>query len=216
MTADEFVATQFTSLAAWIRTAAAAGVGSHAYERDGVAAQVSPAVPDASLFNSITYRDADALAAALPELESVYAAAGVRAWTVWVHQSDAAATELVREAGYGFPLHLAQRAVGTVPSGAGTLVGVVRAEGRPVCTAQVTIAGEDAGVYTVATIPSARGRGFARRLHYVLLQRARELGARTTTLQASKLGAPVYTALGYQSYGAMNMWERRSPRTSPS
>jgi len=260
MTADEFIATQFTSLAAWIRAAAAAGVGSRVYERDGVTAQVSPAIPDASLFNSITYRDADALAAALPELESVYAAAGVRAWTVWVHQSDAAAAELVRKAGhvldstpegmgcaiaelsapdsldeldytasppladlqvvlaegYGYPLELAQRAVGTVPSGADTFVGVVRAEGRPVCTAQVTIAGEDAGVYTVATIPSARGRGFARRLQYVLLQRARELGARTTTLQASKLGAPVYTALGYQSYGAMNMWERRSPRTSPS
>jgi GNAT superfamily N-acetyltransferase len=99
-----------------------------------------------------------------------------------------------------------------VPNGPDTLVGIARADGRPACTAQVTIVGEDAGVYAVATVPEARGRGLARRLQYLLLQRARELGARTTTLQASKLGRPVYVALGYKSFGPMNMWERRQPQ----
>jgi GNAT superfamily N-acetyltransferase len=254
VTADEFLATQFTSLAAWIRAAAAAGVRSRVHERDGIAAQISPAVPQASLFNSVAYRDAGALGAALPELESVYAEAGIRAWTVWVHKSDAAAARLLGEAGhaldsapegmgcaldeliappgleeleytnspavedlqvvlakgYGFPLHVAQSAVHAVPSGPDTLVAVARLDGHPVCTAQVTIAAKDAGVYAVATVPEARGRGLARRLQYVLLQRARGLGARTTTLQASELGRPVYTALGYRSFGPMNMWERRT------
>ena len=100
MTREEFLATQFPSLAAWIRTAAAAGSESWAHERDGIAAQVSPAVPDVSLFNSVTYRDAEALRAALPELATVYAAAGVRAWTVWIHESDAEATAVVRAAGH--------------------------------------------------------------------------------------------------------------------
>jgi predicted acetyltransferase len=68
-------------------------------------------------------------------------------------------------------------------------------------------------VYAVATSPWARGRGLARRLQYLLLQRARERGARTTTLQASEMGRPVYDALGYDSFGAMNMWERRRPRS---
>src|SRR2546428_13761848 len=100
MTPEEFLATQFPGLASWIRAAAAVGVGSRVYERDGVVAQVSPAVPDTSLFNSVTYRDAGALRAALPELASTYAEAGGRAWTAWIPASDAGATALVREAGH--------------------------------------------------------------------------------------------------------------------
>jgi GNAT superfamily N-acetyltransferase len=259
MTSEEFIATQFPALAAWIRVGAAAGVGARVFERDGIAAEVSPAVPDASLFNSVAYRDVRALRAAMPSLESTYDEAGVRAWTVWVHESDIDATALVRDAGhvldstpdgmgcaldelvapdaldeldytvspaleelqlvlaqgYGFPMHVSQSALAAVPSGPNTLVGVARADGRPACTAQVTVVGEDAGIYAVATVPEARGRGLASRLQYLMLQRARELGARTTTLQASKLGRPVYAALGYNSFGAMNMWERRRPQDKP-
>jgi len=253
MTPEEFLATQFPGLASWIRAAAAVGVGSRVYERDGVVAQVSPAVPDTSLFNSVTYRDAGALRAALPELASTYAEAGVRAWTVWIHERDGEATALVREAGhvldsapegmgcaldqltapdgldeleyserpavgdlqlvlargYGFPPHVSESTVRAVPGGADTLVAIAHADGRAACTVQVTVAGDDAGVYAVATVPEARGRGLARRLQYLLLQRARDLGARTTTLQASQMGRGVYAALGYESFGAMNMWERR-------
>jgi GNAT superfamily N-acetyltransferase len=253
MTREEFLATQFPGLAAWIRVAASSGEESRVIERDGIAAQVSPAVPDVSLFNSVTYRDASSLEAALGELEAIYEEAGVRAWTVWAHESDAEATTLLRDAGhvldgspegmgcaldqlvaperldeldytdspavedlqlvladgYGFPAEVSRRTAASVPGGPGTLVGLARVDGRPACTVQVLLAGEDAGVYAVATVPEARGRGLARCLHYVLLQRARDLGARTTTLQASKLGRPVYAALGYESFGPMNMWERR-------
>lgn len=253
MTPERFLATQFPGLAAWIRGGVAVAAGSRLHEQDGVVAQVSPAVPDASLFNSVAYRDASALRAALPSLESIYYEAGVRAWTVWVHESDLEATALVRNAGhvldsapegmgcaldelvapdsleeldytespsieelqlvlaqgYGLPPQVSESAVGAVPGGPDTFVGIARAGGRPACTAQVTIVAEDAGVYAVATVPEARGRGLARRLQYLLLQRAKELGARTTTLQASKLGRPVYAALGYKSFGPMNMWERR-------
>jgi len=255
VTREEFLATQFPSLAGWIRAAAAAAAGSRVHELEGVVAQVSPAIPDRSLFNSVTCRDAGALRAALPELEAMYAAAGVRAWTVWVHESDTEAGALVRAAGhsldsnpegmgcaldeliapqgldeldyserpgvdelrlvvaegYGFPREIVGRSLQGVPGGAETSVGVAYLDGRPACTVQVTIAGEDAGVFSVATTPPARGRGLARRLQYLLLQRARERGARTTTLQASSMGRPVYLALGYASFGAMNMWERRQP-----
>jgi GNAT superfamily N-acetyltransferase len=118
---------------------------------------------------------------------------------------------LVLAEGYGFPLELAGRALANVPGGSQTIVGLARLDGRPACTAQVTIAGVDAGVFGVATAPWARGRGLARRLQYRLLQRARERGASTTTLQASSMGQPVYLALGYSPFGAMNMWERREP-----
>lgn len=194
MTREEFLATQFPGLAAWIREAAATGVGSYVYERDGVAAQVSPEVPDASLVNSVTYRDAGALREALPGLEATYNEAGIRAWTVWVHESDAEATALVRDAGH---------VLDATPEGMG-------------CALDELVAPEglDELDYTDSpAIPEARGRGLARRLQYLLLQRARELGARTTTLQASKLGVPVYVALGYRRFGPMSMWERRRPST---
>ncbi len=255
MTREEFLATQFPSLAAWIRALAPAGSEAWVHELDGIVAQVSPAVPGASLFNSVTYRDAAALEEALPELATVYAAAGVRAWAVWIHGSDAQATAVVRSAGhaldsspegmacrlgeliapdgaaelqytedpsaedlqvvladgYGMPLEACRRAVADVPKGPDTFVGLVHLEGRPVSTVQVTIAGHDAGVYGVATVADARGRGLARSLQYVLLQRARELGARTTSLQASESGRGVYAALGYKSFGPMNLWEWREP-----
>ena len=256
MTEEEFLETQFPGLAAWIRSVAPAGAGSRVHECDGVVAQVSPALRDVSLFNSVTYRDAEALGAALPELADVYDAAGVRAWTVWIHDSDEEAAALVRDAGhvldarpegmgcsldeliapegvdelsytedprvedlqevlahgYGMPIEATRRAMASVPGGPGTFVGLATIDGRPVSTVQVTILDGDAGVYGVATVPDARGRGLARRLQYLLLQRARELGARTTTLQATAAGRGVYTALGYGSFGPMNMWERRRPR----
>jgi GNAT superfamily N-acetyltransferase len=255
VTLEQFLATQFSSLAGWIRAAAMAGAGARIHERDGVVAQVSPSIPGASLFNSVTYRDADALKDALPELSRTYAEAGVQAWTVWIHERDAEASAAVRDAGhvldatpegmgclladlvapdgieeleytenpsvedlqmvlsqgYDFPLEVSKRATAAVPVGPATIVGLAHLEGRPACTVQVTIADGDAGVFAVATAPGARGRGLARRLQYVLLQRARERGAKTTTLQASPMGRGVYAALGYSSFGAMNMWERRQP-----
>jgi GNAT superfamily N-acetyltransferase len=133
------------------------------------------------------------------------------------HSERPAADDLrsVIAEGYGFAPEVVARAMRTVPGGPDTVVGLATLDGRPACTVQVTIAGEDAGVYSVATTPWARGRGLARRLQYLLLQRARERGARTTTLQASDMGRPVYAALGYESFGAMNMWERRAPRSDP-
>jgi hypothetical protein len=41
------------------------------------------------------------------------------------------------------------------------------------------------------------------------LENARDQGLETTTLQATKLGYPVYVKLGYTDYGTLQMWERR-------
>ena len=70
--------------------------------------------------------------------------------------------------------------------------------------------GEDAIVAWVATLPEARGRGVSGRLLARALRDARDAGLETTTLQATKLGAPVYSRLGYRDYGAVHMWERRT------
>src|SRR5919199_84506 len=69
-------------------------------ERDGVVASVCPAVPHASIVNSVGYRDARALGASLDALARAYDEAGVRAWTVWVPEDDREAATLLESAGH--------------------------------------------------------------------------------------------------------------------
>jgi GNAT superfamily N-acetyltransferase len=67
----------------------------------------------------------------------------------------------------------------------------------------------DASVWDVATLPEARGRGLCGRLMHSALWDARESGCDLSSLQATKLGEPVYRRLGYESHGALQMWEKR-------
>src|SRR4051794_9069 len=67
----------------------------------------------------------------------------------------------------------------------------------------------DAGVYFVATLPEARGRGLAGGLLAAAMVNARNRGNDISTLQATKLGEPVYARLGYRRFGAIQMWEKR-------
>lgn len=80
-------------------------------------------------------------------------------------------------------------------------------------TAAVTIAidaGEDTEIAWVATTEAARGRGLATALMRQAIWDARERGRRTSTLQATKLGAPIYERVGFADLGALQMWEKRS------
>jgi GNAT superfamily N-acetyltransferase len=67
----------------------------------------------------------------------------------------------------------------------------------------------DRGIYMVATLERARGRGLATALMRQALLEARERGMGTTSLQATRMGAPIYAGLGYRDLGAIQMWERR-------
>jgi GNAT superfamily N-acetyltransferase len=67
----------------------------------------------------------------------------------------------------------------------------------------------DCGVYMVATAERARGRGLATALMRQALLEARQRGMETTSLQATRMGAPIYARLGYRDLGAIQMWERR-------
>lgn len=68
----------------------------------------------------------------------------------------------------------------------------------------------DCGIYLVATLATARGRGLAATLITHALAEARERGCTTTTLQASLMGYPGYQRMGYRDIGAMQLWERRA------
>ena len=67
----------------------------------------------------------------------------------------------------------------------------------------------DASVIFVATRPEARGRGLAGGLLAAALLEARERGNDISTLQATKMGESVYARLGYERFGAIEMWEKR-------
>lgn len=232
--------------------ALAEGSGGSVWNRDGVLAAIVPMAPERSVFNSVFYREGDALLRSLDEIAAAYAAAGVRAWTVWVPEEDVetaaaleraghvddaqprdmamalselreprpdpeltlvertdyAAMTAINEIAYGYPpgeFAAVERAV--VPS---MRIYFARSDGEDVATLAVSALGADAIVAWVATLPEARGRGVSGRLLAHALRDARDAGLETTTLQATKLGAPVYLRLGYRDYGAVHMWERRA------
>jgi GNAT superfamily N-acetyltransferase len=81
--------------------------------------------------------------------------------------------------------------------------------GETVACAGAFTHGSDCEIVFVAVLPEGRGRGISGRLMSRALEDAVEQGLETTTLQATKLGYPVYVKLGYGDYGELQMWERR-------
>jgi GNAT superfamily N-acetyltransferase len=225
--------------------------GGRAIERDGLFAAVVPATPKRSVSNSVIYSDPGVLADSLDELASAYDGAGVEAWTVWVPEGDAVASEALEEAGHvldaepramGAELEAIERpdlgelewsrdcdlatvarinddAYGYGDEGFGPVISTlpvdeVHAYGANVdgetAAVMITIdAGDDTEIAWVATNEAARGRGLATALMRQSLWDARERGRRTSTLQATKLGAPIYERVGFRDVGALQMWERR-------
>jgi GNAT superfamily N-acetyltransferase len=76
------------------------------------------------------------------------------------------------------------------------------------CVATIEV-GDDCCVTGVATPPEHRGRGIASWLLCRALREARERGARSASLQATKAGAPIYERLGFRDLGYIEMWELR-------
>ena len=87
-----------------------------------------------------------------------------------------------------------------------------RVDGTAACIVGTMDHGSDLGIYFVATLPEYRGLGLTTRLMRVAFDDARERGLATTSLQASKMGEPVYERLGYRKSFGLQLWEYRRPR----
>jgi ribosomal protein S18 acetylase RimI-like enzyme len=90
----------FATMRAYFGALAEASPGGHVVELPGVAGCVVPRLPERSVFNCVIYDDAGALEQGLDRLAEAYDSAGVNAWTVWVHESDTRAQEVLAGAGH--------------------------------------------------------------------------------------------------------------------
>ena len=66
--------------------------------------------------------------------------------------------------------------------------------------------GSDCGVYAVGTLPQWRRRGLARSVMEHVLADAADRGARTATLQSTRIGQRLYESLGFEPAGRYEEW----------
>jgi len=90
-------------------------------------------------------------------------------------------------------------------------------EDRAVTGAWTFRRGSDVGVYAVGTAPGWRRRGLAHGLMLHVLGAARRDGARTASLQSTRMGRPLYSFLGFRPVGRYDEWvpAAETPMTDP-
>jgi ribosomal protein S18 acetylase RimI-like enzyme len=74
----------------------------------------------------------------------------------------------------------------------------------------------DCGIYAVGTLPQWRRRGLARVLVEHVLADAERRGARTATLQSTRIGRHLYQSLGFEPAGRYEEWVPRAPESGRS
>lgn len=79
----------------------------------------------------------------------------------------------------------------------------------PVATAEMTVSGATAGLYNIATLASARGRGFGSAMTTFPLAEARREGCTTAVLQASADGVGIYRRAGFVEVGTITEYKPR-------
>jgi GNAT superfamily N-acetyltransferase len=114
--------------------------------------------------------------------------------------TDAAGLDAHRQtatAGFGADPALAQGNVcADLLARPGCVVYVGYADGEPVVSGLGWRTGRTIGVYSIATIPSARRRGYAAAMTARVVADGLRVGCDAAALQASEMGRPIYERLG--------------------
>lgn len=127
----------------------------------------------------------------------------------WTDQGDVEEMALLNDAAYGYPPGTWIKGMGHEPER--LHVYLARVDGKPAATVSSRDADRDCTIWNVATADWARGRGLSTALMQKAIFDATQRGCPTSTLQATKLGAPIYRRCGYEDFGALGMWEFRPP-----
>lgn len=85
---------------------------------------------------------------------------------------------------------------------------IASVNGEPVATALLMLAAGVAGVYYVATIPSARRQGIGAGVTLAALRDARAAGYHIGVLGSSPMGVGVYQRLGFREYCKLSSYTR--------
>jgi len=127
----------------------------------------------------------------------------------WGAGADPPVVGRINDLAYGWPEGTFVAAMSRFDEINGLRLYQARVDGDPVCVLGTYDNGDDCELYFVATLPDHRGKGLARRLTHRALLDARERGRAVSSLQATKMGQPVYKRLGYEPICRLQMWERR-------
>jgi GNAT superfamily N-acetyltransferase len=106
----------------------------------------------------------------------------------------------VAAAGFGMPLEWVHAVItpGLLAAGAMTFY-VGYQDGTPVTSGLGVVMGATVGVYNIATIESARGRGLGRAMTQRIVDDGACAGCEVAILQSSEMGLPVYVRLGFRT-----------------
>jgi len=115
----------------------------------------------------------------------------------------------INDLAYGWPEGTFIHAMGRFGAVDGLRLFEARVDGEPACVLGTYDNGDDCELYFVATLPDHRGKGLARRLVHRAVLAAGDRGLTVSSLQATKMGYPIYQRLGYEPICALQMWERR-------
>jgi GNAT superfamily N-acetyltransferase len=127
----------------------------------------------------------------------------------WTAEGDPAEMASLNDSAYGYEPGTWVRGTGREPDG--MRVYMARLDGKPAATVGSRDVDGDCTIWNVATAEWARGRGLSTALMHKAIFDAAQRGCPTSTLQATKLGAPVYRRCGYEDLGGLGMWEFRPP-----
>jgi GNAT superfamily N-acetyltransferase len=131
----------------------------------------------------------------------------------WSRDCDLLTVGRINDAAYGYEDRGLETVISSLPADRVQSY-AANVDGDPAAVAMTIDVRDDTEVAWVATTEAARGRGLSTALMRQSLWDARERGRHTATLQATKLGAPVYERVGFRDFGALQMWERR--KATPS